>query len=80
MIRNETFVSGVCVSADIIDLDAGTFTREENGQVVSSRPLTDEERAAYGPSPEELARASAVAKLQTLGLTEEEALALVGGV
>jgi len=31
------------------------------------------------PTPEELARASAVAKLKKLGLTEEEALALVGG-
>jgi hypothetical protein len=31
------------------------------------------------PTPEELARASAVAKLQALGLTEQEALALVGG-
>jgi len=31
------------------------------------------------PTPEEVARASAVAKLQALGLTEEEALALVGG-
>jgi hypothetical protein len=32
------------------------------------------------PTPEELARASALAKLQALGLTEAEALALVGGV
>jgi hypothetical protein len=32
------------------------------------------------PTPEELARASAVAKLQALGLTEAEALALVGGI
>ena len=32
------------------------------------------------PSEEELARESAVAKLQALGLTEAEALALVGGV
>jgi hypothetical protein len=31
------------------------------------------------PTPEELARNSAVAKLKKLGLTEEEALALVGG-
>jgi hypothetical protein len=31
------------------------------------------------PTPEELARQSAVAKLQALGLTEAEALALVGG-
>jgi hypothetical protein len=31
------------------------------------------------PTPEEVARQSAVAKLQALGLTEQEALALVGG-
>jgi hypothetical protein len=30
------------------------------------------------PTPEELARASALAKLQALGLTEAEAMALVG--
>jgi hypothetical protein len=32
-----------------------------------------------GPSAEQAARESAVAKLQALGLTETEALALVGG-
>jgi hypothetical protein len=31
------------------------------------------------PTPEELARQSALAKLQALGLTEQEALALIGG-
>jgi hypothetical protein len=51
MIRNETFTNGVCVHADIIDLDAGTVTTEDHGQVVSVRPLTDDERRQYGPSP-----------------------------
>jgi len=32
------------------------------------------------PTPEEQARASAVGKLQAVGLTEQEALALVGGI
>jgi hypothetical protein len=41
---------------------------------VGSWMAVDEE-----PTPEEIARASAIAKLQALGLTEEEALALVGG-
>ena len=41
---------------------------------VGSWMAVDEE-----PTPEELARASAVTKLKKLGLTEEEALALVGG-
>jgi hypothetical protein len=45
-----------------------------NGNVIEEYVLPDPE-----PTPEELARASAVAKLQALGLTEAEALALVGG-
>jgi hypothetical protein len=51
MIRNETFQNGVCIEADIIDLDAGTFQREEMGVIVESRPLTTEERRQYGPQP-----------------------------
>ena len=45
-----------------------------NGNVIEEYDVPDPE-----PTPEELARASAVAKLQALGLTEAEALALVGG-
>ena len=45
-----------------------------NGNVVFEEPMPAEE-----PTAEESARASAVAKLQALGLTEAEALALVGG-
>jgi hypothetical protein len=45
-----------------------------DGNIVVDEVLPDLE-----PTPEELARASAVAKLQALGLTEAEALALVGG-
>jgi hypothetical protein len=45
-----------------------------NNNVVEEYELPDPE-----PTPEELARASAVAKLQALGLTEAEALALFGG-
>jgi hypothetical protein len=45
-----------------------------NNNIVEEVELPDPE-----PTPEELARASAIAKLQALGLTEEEALALVGG-
>jgi hypothetical protein len=45
-----------------------------NGNIVEEYVLPDPE-----PTAEELARASAVAKLQALGLTEAEALALVGG-
>jgi hypothetical protein len=46
-----------------------------NGNVIEEYVLPDPE-----PTAEELARASAVGKLQALGLTEQEALALVGGV
>jgi hypothetical protein len=45
-----------------------------NNNIVEEVELPDPE-----PTPEELARQSAVAKLKKLGLTEEEALALVGG-
>ena len=45
-----------------------------NNNIIEETELPDPE-----PTPEELARASAVAKLKKLGLTEEEALALVGG-
>jgi hypothetical protein len=63
----------------IIDWDAGTLAIEEDGVVIeNARPMTDYERALFGPSSVDVARASAVAKLQALGLTEAEALALVG--
>jgi hypothetical protein len=45
-----------------------------NNNIVEEVEFPDPE-----PTPEELARQSAVAKLTKLGLTEEEALALVGG-
>jgi hypothetical protein len=45
-----------------------------NNNIIEETELPDPE-----PTPEELARASAIAKLKKLGLTEEEALALVGG-
>jgi hypothetical protein len=44
-----------------------------NGNIVESFEVVDIE-----PTAEEVARASAIAKLQALGLTEEEALALLG--
>ena len=51
MIRNEVFSNGVCVKAEIVDLDAGTIAIEENGVVVSTRALTEAERTAYAPPP-----------------------------
>ena len=51
MIRNETFQNGICIEADIIDLDAGTFEHEVKGVIVESRPLILSERQQYGPKP-----------------------------
>jgi len=52
MIRNETFANGIIVVAEIIDLDAKTYTREEMGVVVEGpRPLTPAEWLTYGPQP-----------------------------
>jgi hypothetical protein len=52
MIRNETFTNGICIAAEIIDLDTKTYSREEMGVVVEGpRPLTAEEWLTYGPQP-----------------------------
>lgn len=51
MIRNETFQDGVCIYAEIIDLDAGTFQIEEHGVITLDRAVTLEERQRYGPQP-----------------------------
>lgn len=54
MIRNETFRNGVCIAADVIDLDAGTWAHEEGGAIVEGpRPLTDAEWMAYDPPPDD---------------------------
>jgi len=49
--RNSTFRDGVEIAADVIDLDAGTWTREVDGAVVETRPLTADEIDAYTPTP-----------------------------
>jgi hypothetical protein len=51
MIRNETFVNGSCVKADIIDLDTGLVTVEEDGVIVGQRPINDEEREQFRQHP-----------------------------
>jgi hypothetical protein len=50
-VRNEVYLNGVCIKAEIIDLDAGTFQREEMGVIVEDRALTIAERRIYGPQP-----------------------------
>ena len=72
MIRNETFLpDGTRVAAEIIDLDAGTYTREEYGTIVATRPLAADEIAAYTPAPDpradliaQVEQATTVAKLR----------------
>ncbi len=49
MIRNETFRDGVCVEAEVIDLNAGTVTFEVDGKAVETRPLTPDEAAVFSP-------------------------------
>lgn len=51
MIRNETWADGVCVEADCYDLSTKTYSREEQGVVVATRPMTTEEWLTYGPQP-----------------------------
>lgn len=51
ILRNEVFANGVCVSADIYDLATNTYSREESGTIVATRPMTAEEIAAYTPAP-----------------------------
>lgn len=52
-IRNESFDGkGVCLSAEIIDLAAGTISFEEMGVIKSTRPLTALEIDQYTPTPE----------------------------
>lgn len=51
MIRNEVFRNGALIAAEVIDLDGGTISFEEDGVITSTRPLGDNERAAYAPAP-----------------------------
>lgn len=51
MIRNETFKNGICIEADIYDLDARWYQREENGVIVAEREMTLDEIQMVGPKP-----------------------------
>lgn len=51
MIRNERFNNGICIEADCYDLATRTYTREEQGRVVTTRPMTDAEWLLHGPQP-----------------------------
>ena len=47
IIRNEVFTDGKLVSAEVIDLDAGTLTVEQGGVVKSTRALAPAELDMY---------------------------------
>ena len=47
MIRNETFTDGVCVEAEIVDVQKQSVTYEKNGKKVSTRPMTPDEVLLY---------------------------------
>lgn len=51
MIRNEVFHNGICIEADIYDLNARWYQREEAGVIVAEREMTAEEILLYGPQP-----------------------------
>jgi hypothetical protein len=75
MIRNELFDGrGTCLSAEIIDLAAGTISFEELGVVKSSRPLTADEVARYTPKVPEPTPEEKLAVVKAK-LAELEALA-----
>ena len=82
MIRNETYSDGVCVAAEIIDLDAGTLAVEEYGVVTSTRALTADEIAQFAPTPadslapilDEINAATTVAKLRAAMVKVVEAM------
>ena len=65
ILRNETTLpDGTLVAAEIIDLAAGTYSREEFGAVVVTRPLTADEVIAYAPAPDPVAVTLAEIKAQ----------------
>ena len=52
MIRNETFQNGICIQAEVIDLEAGTYAFEKDGVIIEGpRPMTVDEVRQYGPQP-----------------------------
>jgi hypothetical protein len=50
MIRHETFKDGKSVDAIVLDPVRLSIAFEENGKVVTSRPMTADEVAAYLPT------------------------------
>lgn len=71
MERRETYgPNGQLLAVDLIDLEAGTITREENGITVSTRALTTDEVARYTPATDR--RAELLAQLDASPLMLDE--------
>jgi hypothetical protein len=49
MIESKIIENDVVVAVDLIDLDAGTVTRQVDGKTVSTRPVTAEDMTLFGP-------------------------------
>jgi hypothetical protein len=78
MMRNELFRNNICIEAEIIDFDAGTYQHEVEGVIVESRPLTVEERIQYGPKPLDATGALATLLAVEQVLTVQDAANAVG--
>ena len=83
MIRDEIYADGVVVAANCYDLDTSTYTREEYGVPVATRPMSPGEIAAFTPAPDpratllaEVQAATTVAKLRAAVLAAIEQGAL----
>lgn len=50
MIRWERYKDGQLVDADLFDTETNTYSRELDGQIVETRPLTADEVAQFTPS------------------------------
>lgn len=79
MIRIETLdMRGVCVFAQLIDLDANRYQEERDGLIVVDRDLTVEERRVFGPQPLDPVGALATLLAVTDVLPVEDAANAVG--
>lgn len=78
MIRNEKAKNNVCIEADIYDLDARWYQREEQGVIVAERAMTDAEVRQYGPQPLDSLGALATLLAVESVLTVQDAANAVG--
>lgn len=78
MIRNERFQNGICIEADIYNLDTRWYQREEQGVIVSERAMTDDEIRKYGPQPLDATGALATLLAVESVLTVNDAANAVG--